>query len=44
MSSPAEGMKTAREIRSLGLLDVPVEQKHFNTYGGWFTPKDTRDG
>merc|ERR1711982_113836 len=28
MSSPAEGMKTAKEIRSLGLLDAPLEEKH----------------
>lgn len=43
LSSPAEGMKTAKEIRSLGLLDVPAEQKHLNTYGGWLKPKDPKD-
>jgi hypothetical protein len=43
IASPAEGMKTAKEIRSLGLLDVPVEEKHLNTYGGWLKPKDPKD-
>ncbi|KIW06494.1 uncharacterized protein PV09_02930 [Verruconis gallopava] len=43
LSSPAEGMKTAKEIRSLGLLDVPTEEKHLNTFGGWLKPKDPKD-
>lgn len=43
MSSPAEGMKTAREIRSLGLLDVPTEEKHLSTFNGWLKPKDPKD-
>ena len=42
ISSPAEGMKTAKEIRSLGLLDAPLEEKHLKTFG-LLKPKDPKD-